>query len=466
MASEISINGIGSGIDFTKIRDAILTSRSRPITQLQSKSSDYNNKIEGLKQLNASLAALTAAATALTNRDLGSGRNATSRDATILTSAAASQAASGSFDINITRLASALSQASRNFSSAVAPVLADGATAATFELRQGGAASGSVITIDSTNNTLAGLRDAINAAGVGIKAGIVDINGDGTQQQLVLNSAATGTSERIELVETTATGTQAGLNLRSLNPPDGDFTRLDAAFSVNGLSLTRSSNTVSDALDGVTLTFKKTGSTAVNVTASNEIESKLRSFIGAYNTVQDFVAGQYKKDAKGRPNGILAGDATLRSAQKQLRETLGAESTANGGTLTNLTQLGITVGEDGRLAFDSAVLNEKLKTGSEDVKSLLFGKTVSQKGIFQGLSAIAESLSNTTTGAVQTAINGYQSSVESIGDTVTNRLEILSRLRDTLTRQYAAADSAIGLLNGQNTTLTNILKSLQSNSNA
>lgn len=461
MASNVSFSGIGSGIDFGVIRDAILDQRSRPVTQMQTRVSNYNSRIDSLKQLNTALAALTSAAEALTNRDLGTGRSATTGDATITTATATSAANLGSYDINVTRLASTLAQASRSFSSTTDTVLAGGATTATFELRKGGAAEGVSITIDSTNNTLAGLRDAINAQDAGITASIIDINGDGTGQQLVLNSKETGAAGRVELVETTSTGTLDDLNIRSLNPIDSDFTKLDAALTVNGLSVTRSTNTITDVVAGVTLNLKKAGSTTIGVTQSTEIENKLRGFINAYNTIQDAIASQYKKDSKNRPTGILAGDATLRNVQQQLRGAFSAASNGNGGTLTSLADIGITTTETGALVLDSAAFNTVLKSNPDDVKSLLFGSTEENKGLFNAIFEAASGLSDSVTGTVQTAITGYQSSVTSLNDTIGKRLETLARLKTSLTNRFSVADAAIGQLSGQGTSLTNIIKSLQ-----
>lgn len=462
MATDINFSGAGSGIDFNTIRDAILAQRSRPITLLQSKANTYNSRIESLKQLNTALAALTNATEALTKRDLGTGRSATTSDANIVTASATSAANLGNFDVTVTRLATNLTQASRSFSSKTEPILTRGTESATFELRKGGAGEGVSITIDASNNSLEGLRDAINAKNAGITAAIVDINGDGTQQQIVLSSKDTGASGRVELVETTATGTLNSINLRSLNPPDDDLSKLDASFSINGLSVSRSSNTVTDAVAGVTLNLKKAGSVSVGVTQSIDIENKLRGFVSAYNAVQDFVSNQYKKDAKDRPTGVLAGDATLRAVQQQLRSAAGVVSENNGGAFKTLTQIGVTVGDDGRLAFDSAVFNEKLKNNPDDVKALLFGKTESVKGVFNKFFDASRGLSDSVTGSVQTAIAGYQSSVKNLNDSISNRIEAINRLRTSLTRQFAAADAAIGQLNGQGTALTNIIKSLDS----
>ncbi len=288
MAGSISFSSIGSGIDFGVIRDAILTERARPITAMNVKAGNYSARIDALKQLNTALATLTSSTEALTNRDLGIGRSITTGDATIVTATATSAANLGSFDIDVTRLATNLSQASRSFSSTTAPVLAGGATTATFELRKGGTAPGIEVTIDSNNNTLEGLRDAINAKNAGVTASIVDINGDGTGQQLVLSSKETGAGGRVELVETTSTGTLTDLNIRSLNPPDGDFTKLDASLNVNGLTISRPTNSFSDAVTGVTFNLKKVGATTIGVTHSADIEYKLLIFVNPYHANPDY----------------------------------------------------------------------------------------------------------------------------------------------------------------------------------
>lgn len=456
-----TFSGLGSGIDFNVVRDAIIDQRTRPVSQLQSRVSDFNGRIEALKQLNTALATLTSASEALTNRDLGTGRGTTTGDATILTGAATSAANLGSYDVTVARLATSLAQASRSFAETTAPVLFGGATAATFELRKGGAGTGTAITIDSNNNTLEGLRDAINAANAGVTASIVDINGDGTGNQLVLSSTETGTSGRVELVETTATGTLADLNIRSLNPPDGDTAKLDASLTINGLSITRPTNTIDNAIEGVTFSLKKSGTTTLGVTQSTDIENKLRGFINAYNAIQEAIGSQYRKDSQNRPTGILAGDSTLRNVQRQLRDATNILSSANGGDFSSLSDIGITKTDSGALEFDSAVFNQKLKNDPDDVKAFLYGAAEGQQGLFNSFTTVAKGLSDSITGSVQTAITGYQSSITSLNARISDRIASLSRLRESLTRQFSIADAAIGQLNGQGTALSNIIKSLQ-----
>jgi flagellar hook-associated protein 2 len=457
-----NISGIGSGIDFGAITDSIVAERSRPVVQLQSRASNYTTRIDSLKKLNASLAALSNATEALTSKTIGTGRNASSTDASILTTTATSSASIGQFDVNITRLATSLSQQSRTYLSQDAAVLANGATTATFELRKGGASSGVPITIDGTNNTLAGLRDAINGADAGVIATIVDVHGDGTDNRLVLASTATGSAGRVELVETTATGTGADVALSTINPVDQDIAKLDAVLTLNGIGITRSSNTVSDLVTGVTINLKKTGAVSVQVSQSTEIRSKLQNFVDAFNGVQDFIAAQYQKDATGRPTGVLAGDSTLRNVQDQLRTAINASSSTNGGGLSNLTQIGLGRDDKNHLTIDDTVYTEKIKNSATDVRALLVGRTDNDSGLSTTISSAVSALSDGVTGTVQNAITGYQTSITAINKSVTSRLEFLDHLRTSLTKQFSEADAAIGVLNGQNTALTNLLKTLSS----
>src|SRR5437773_3208994 len=115
MSTSINFTGLGSNIDFGAVRDAIIADKMQPIAQLQSNSSTLTSRSEALKQLNGLLATLTTASAALTDTSLGSGRSATSSDATVVTASALEATSFGSFGLNVTRLATSLTQASDSF---------------------------------------------------------------------------------------------------------------------------------------------------------------------------------------------------------------------------------------------------------------------------------------------------------------------------------------------------------------
>jgi len=278
-----------------------------------------------------------------------------------------------------------------------------------------------------------------------------------------LTSKATGTAGRVELVETTATGTATALDLRSLNPPGaaGDFSALDAQLTLNGLTITRSSNTIADAVSGVTFNLQKAGTATVQIVQSADIADKLHTFVDAYNSVQAFMSTQYKLDGNGKPTGILAGDSTLRVVQHQLRDSLNQHSSGNGGAFTSLGDIGLGRDESGNLTLNTTTLNSKLQNSLADVKALLFGKTAGDTGIFETIHTSCNNLSDNITGAVQTAINGYQSSITMLNKSILDQTQRITSLKEMLTRQFAAVDAAIGQLNSQGTALTNIMAALQ-----
>ena len=463
-----SFSGLGSGIDFSQLTDSIVAEKSRPISQLQSRGTQITKTNDAFKQLNAKLATLTEAVNALTSKELGKGRQASSSATNTVIPTATATAATGTFNVDVTRLATNFSQSSRVYASGNDAVLAGAATTATFELRLGDAVTGTAITITSANNSVTGLRDAINAANAGVTATIVDIDGSGTQNKLVLNSTATGAAGRVQLVETTATGTEADLTLTALNPPGAtnNFSDLDALFTVNGLGLTRASNTVSDAVTGLTFNLLSSGTSTIKVTANTgELENKIKSFVAAYNDVQDFIAGQYTKDAAGRPGGVLAGDATLRSIQSQLRNTVGSSFAENGGTLSNLTQVGIGRDTNGKLTVDNTVLTQSLSSSFTDTRALFSGSSSSNTGLANKFYSTFKGLSDDVTGVVKNAITGNENSIKALNKSIADQLARLSSLRQSLTRQFAAADAAINQLNSQGTSLTNLFTAQNASNN-
>ncbi len=186
--------------------------------------------------------------------------------------------------------------------------------------------------------------------------------------------------------------------------------------------------------------------------------------MNAYNSVRDFVSDQYKKDSKGKPTGVLAGDPTLRLAERQLRDAISTSSTDNGGALTSLAELGIGRDSNDKLTLETTTLNNKLQSSLSDVQALLFGATSSSTGIFNAVHATYDQLSDSISGVVQTAITGYQTSIQTLNKSILDQTQRINALKDSLTRQFAVMDAAIGQINSQGTTLTAIMKSLQTKS--
>jgi flagellar hook-associated protein 2 len=228
------------------------------------------------------------------------------------------------------------------------------------------------ITIDPSNNTLQGIRDAINAAGMGVSASIIS---DGSDQpyRLVLTSTKTGaaSSMRIavdgdsalqDLLAYDASGTQ---NMTQTSEAQNTL------LSVNGINITSASATVTDAIQGTTLNVSKLGSTTLTVSrdtklAQRQSERLCHCLQHPAKTVSSL--GAY--DAKTEVAGTLNGEAVLRTVQTQVRTILGNPLKDTGGSLESLTQVGISIDKTGVMSLDNGKLQKAINDSYGDIASL------------------------------------------------------------------------------------------------
>jgi flagellar hook-associated protein 2 len=232
--------------------------------------------------------------------------------------------------------------------------------------QDGARASGSV-TLAAGDQSLTGIRDAINKAKLGVSASIVS-DGSGTPYHLVITSDKTGASASMKI----------GVAGDGTNPPDPALAALlgydpggvqglhqtsaaqSSHLNVNGIEVTSDSNNVGEAIQGLTLTVQDLGSTSLTVSRdSQSVTDGVNGFVKAYNDLNKTIASLTSYSADTKTGGPLQGDATVRSIQSTLRRALGV-SLENGGNLTSLSQVGIAFQKDGSLAADSTKLSKAI----------------------------------------------------------------------------------------------------------
>ena len=237
--------------------------------------------------------------------------------------------------------------------------------------------SGSVV-IDSSNNTLQGVADAINKASLGVTATIVS-DGSATPYHLVLTSNKTGENASMKI----------SLSGDGSNPPDSALQSLlgydpagsqsmqqttaaqDTKLTVNGIAVSSHSTTVSEAIQGVSMTVNQVGSSTLNVTRDTaNLKSNLQAFVKAYNDLSGALKKLTAYDPETKKAGALQGDPTAQSMQAQLRRMLGGQITGLTGGLTNLGQVGISFAKDGTLNLDDAKLNKAIESNFSDIAGL------------------------------------------------------------------------------------------------
>ncbi|MYM38410.1 flagellar filament capping protein FliD [Duganella qianjiadongensis] len=242
--------------------------------------------------------------------------------------------------------------------------------------------SGNIV-IDSTNNTLQGILDAINKGNFGVTASIVSDGSSGTgatPNHLILTSSATGVSSTMKITLAGSGG----------NPPDPDLVALlgydpagtqnlsqkaaaaDTRASVNGIAVTSSGTSITGAIAGVSISALAVGNSTLTVAKdSSSLTTSVNNFVKAYNDLNGQIVslGAYNADTKS--GGPLLGDTTLRSLQAGIRRQLSTSITGLRGTsLTNLSQIGISFQKDGTLALDNAKLQKSINSNFNDIAGL------------------------------------------------------------------------------------------------
>lgn len=481
MASITSL-GVGSGLDLQGMLTKLMQVEQQPLTLLQNKQASYQSKISALGTLQSSLAALQTAATGLTP---SSTQTATEKfasysvsvaDSAIASASAAKGAVAGTYSLEVSALASAqrLVSPASAFTSTSTALNIDAGTL-TIQFGQLTPATTNPVvaaayTPDTTRSlnisiaagaSLNDIRDAINAANGGVSATVVTgTNGP----QLTLTSLKEGTSNVMQL--SGLTGADAGnFNFNPLSPAVGTLSESaaggrsasNAAFTLNGIAGTSSTNTVTGVLDGVTLNLSKTNvGTPTTLTVSQNMTSglttALQAFVKAYNDANSTMGGLGTYNATTKIAGALQGDSSLRTAQSQVRAQLFGTVAGGSSAYQRLSDIGVSVAKDGTLSLDTTKLNTAISNDFTGVANLAAAVGASFNTTLEGIAGKTGSLVSATTGVTRM-----------IKD-LTNRQNVLSdrltRIEASYRKQFTALDTLVASMNKTSTYLTQQLASL------
>ena len=241
-----------------------------------------------------------------------------------------------------------------------------------------GAIASKTITLDAGSQSLQGIRDAINKGDMGVTATIVS-DGSANPYHLVLTSNKTGEATTMKISVGGANGEAGDPAIASLlgYDPAGvqNLTQTAGAQStllnMNGIEIKSDSNTVTGAIEGVSLDVTAVGSSTVTVSQNTSaISTAVNDFVKAYNELNNTISGLTSYNAGTQTGGILQGDASVRSIQSQLRRQIGSVMEGTGSKLNSLSQVGISFQQDGSLKLDSSKLNKAISTNASDIGSL------------------------------------------------------------------------------------------------
>jgi len=477
----VGITGIGSGIDIDSIVTAMVNAERAPKTnQLDRLEKTTVARISAMGSLTSALNTFKTAVDSLNKTTLFESRTASSSNTSALKVTAATTAPAGNYNVQVKQLAT---------SSKVALQSVAGGNTATFNsgsLTISAGSSSFDVDITASNNTLAGMRDAINEAGKssGVSATIIT---DDSGSRLVLSSTKSGAGNDIQVVaseDNVTTGANA-LTSQALVPtvdpgnadafikPDsttgagGVITKAQSAkLSIDGLDLVRDTNRIADALEGVTLDLTaaqsstdladgKTISVTVGVDKSS-VKSNLQKFVDAYNAListTSQLTAVVPVDGGNPVTGPLLGDSSIRNVLSSLRNEM-VKMTGEDGVRA-LADLGITTEKDGKLKLDDTKLTKALESNFDQVAGYLAG----DNGLMGRLSKSVGSYVGTT-GVLKQRTDALQVTKKGVDE---QRKVLAIRVESLQTRlyaQYNAMDSLVGRLQKTSESLANQLASL------
>lgn len=389
----ISSPGVGSGLDVNNIVERLLTAEaSAPRNRLDRQEARLQVELSGYGAMRGSLSSLQSSLSALNQPATFQGRSISSSDDDVLTVTSNGKTTRASYDIDVTRLAKshALSTdpslAAAQFTD-VNDVLGTGSLTFKFGETVYDPSTDSYSgftqnpdraseTIEITDGSLIGIRDAINQADIGATASLVF---DGEFYRLAITSDDTGEQNAIQISVTdadTLNDDASGLSLLSFNENSTNLAQTgaatDAAFTVNGIDITSASNTVSTAIESATLDLKSVGSASVSVSLDKtRVSDAVSNFVDSYNGFIDIMNQLTAYNPESNEAGALNGDALTRGITSSLRRLISDPVGEMGDTLSILSEVGVTTdSKTGRLQLNSETLNQQLDDNFERFAAL------------------------------------------------------------------------------------------------
>lgn len=452
--------GIGSGLDISTLVTELTTAEmSAPNARVTRQQTAVTAQVSAIATLKSALSTFQSSLTSLISGSGFTARTVSSANEDVLTATATSSAALGTYRVQVQQLAQSQQLISGNFTGGSSAVVGTG----TLSFSSGDKSFS--ITVDSTNNTLAGIRDAINSASDNQSVSATLVYGQ-SGAQLVLTSLATGEDASVTVETTGGDGGLAQLTYGSGNTSHytEEQAAQDAIVMISGVEHHSSTNQVKDAIDGVTLSLVSSEpDTDISLTIGNDTDlvvSMVQSFVTAYNTMQTSLASLDSYDSATDTKGALFGDAMYSGLKNQLRHALSDSVSNVTGVYNSLAALGITTGVDGKLSVDDTKLHTAL---SSDFKAV--------SKVFSGTSGVLARINGQITTALltgggvstrSTSLTAQQTAIDKEKEAIELRT---AKVKERYLAKFNAMDTLLAQLQNTSTYLTQQMDALNRASN-
>lgn len=479
----ITFSGLATGLDTDSIVTDLMAVERAPIDRLEAKKTAAADRLKAFKQFNTRLDALKSAVSgmSITSALRSTTASLSSEDAFTATT---SSGALGSYNISVAQLSQVQKTITDPFASATESILGTG----TFTV------NGTDINVTADNNSLKGLAESINELSdtTGVKASI--INNGASGYHLVLTGQDASTSFDVSSTLEDATADLIDFNFSEVQPAQ------EAVVFIDGIKVVSQTNTISDAITGVTLNLNSVSATTYSGTPEVDVDpadwadppvyatdkmdivaetgamkEKITTFVTAYNDIMEWILSGYDEfggtsDAVSETDtenetllgSTLRGDATINSMKRQLQNML-TGPVNNSGTFKILSEIGISTNLDGTLNQDNTKLDAALADNYDDMVYLLSGDD-NTAGVMKGFNSLLLNMTSSSSGMYAAQKTSYTSTAKMI-DTQLELMEVRMTKREALMRsQFSAMETLVSTLNATGDFLTQQLDALNGNS--
>ena len=365
--AENSIFGINSNLDTGGIIDNLVTLQRQPITIVEAKRALEEAKLLSFQDLKNRLQSFKSVVNTLNTESrflstIGTFSNNSATDTNkVATLATTSSATSGTFSLVVNNLARETKLLSNGFESTSTTV-----ETGVLKLKVGD--STTQIKIDNSNNTLEGIRLAINNSGANIQANFLNDGSATNPVKLVISATKTGVDNAITVSLTSdlfGAGQQHAMTFTEVQ------TAQNASFVMDGVSVTKANNTVTDVISGATLQLESAGSGIITLTPDEDaIKEKIQNYVDGFNQIMEHLSKELALTKSTGETGVLFANFTVQNLQQTLREIITDKVVGITGNFEYLSQIGIRTQSDGSLTINDGDLSTAIASSIENVTQL------------------------------------------------------------------------------------------------
>lgn len=437
----IQFGGLASGLETGNIIEQLMEIERKPITRLEADQTWLNSRLDAFKELDTKLKSFADKIKNLNFSSTLLQRTAKQSSSEYLSATVNSNAITGaSYQVEVQSLAQVQKSVSHDgYADKTSAIFGSG----TLKLTIGSETHN--ITINDTNNSLEGIAKAIKGADLGVSAAIINTGNATTPYHLTLTGEDVATDFSLDA---------SGLSGTSLSFGEPVQEAKNAELLIDGIAISSKSNTLTEAIPGVTLDLLKAEvgkTTTLNISVDKDnIKSSISAFAEGYNEVVSFITSQSR--INGSKAGVLGGDASINVVKRRLQNLL-TETSGNSGIFKTMSQLGFQTQKDGTLNLNETTLTKAINTNLDDIATLLAGED-GVTGVATKFKNYLYDMTNTGTGLLKTKKDSIESNLKKIDTSITNLEARLEQRQKTMEAQFSAMETLVSGLNSQSSYLT------------